>query len=405
MNFLLKTMTSLWLLGWLTFHAQAQISSKNPTVKGNNQFALELYKKLIQENPSNVFLSPYSISSALAMTYAGAKTTTAREMAKTLHFPANSLHQDIKNLTTNFKQLNQKGLQLSVANALWGEKTQKFSPQFLQLNRTYYQAKLENLNFKKHPEKSRLIINKWIENKTRKKIKNLIPRGLIDANTSLVLTNAICFKGNWQYTFRKRQTQKMDFLVGNQCFPGIKFMRMTRNFRYRENALLQAIEIPYQGNKMQMLVLLPKDKNGLKAIEKSLSVKNYQKLMDGMFSTKVALSLPKFKMTVKTRLKRSLKQMGMPGAFSNQADFSGMTRSSILKISELVHKAFVEVSEKGTEAAATAVVMTTKSRTSHRSSTPPKIFKADHPFIFIIKDVRTGSILFMGRMTNPTEAS
>ncbi|OJJ20308.1 hypothetical protein BKI52_17745 [marine bacterium AO1-C] len=402
MKSITKTFAVLLLITWLTVPLKAQNLANNITVKGNNRFAIELYKQLTQGKQSNLFVSPYSISSALAMTYAGAKQTTATEMAQVLHFAPDNLHKDYKTLSDHFKNLNTKGLELKIANALWGEKTQLFLPDYLSLNQKYYQSKLENLDFKKQPEQSRLIINKWVESKTNNKIKNLIPKELINHRTRLVLTNAIYFKGNWEYKFLKRNTKKMLFVANNQRFPGIKFMGMQRRFRYTENAQLQAIEIPYKDHKMSMMILLPKDKNGLNTLEKQLNLAMYQKLMAQMFYTKVKLSLPKFKMTVKTNLKKTLKQLGMRKAFSKQANFSGMTKHPILKISEVVHKAFVEVNEKGTEAAAaTAVIMGKESVTSTKRPILPKIFKADHPFMFIIKDNKTNSILFIGKLNKP----
>ena len=396
-----KIFVTLSLIIGATTTSQAQITANNATVKGNNQFAIELYKQLTQDKNTNFFVSPYSISSALAMTYAGAKGKTAEEMAKVLHFAPHQLNQDYKMLADHLKTLNRKGLELKVANALWGEKTQRFLPDYLSLNQKYYQSKLENLDFKKQPEQSRLIINKWVEGKTNKKIKNLIPKGLIDARTRLVLTNAIYFKGDWQYTFKKNQTKRMPFIAGKQRFPAIKFMGMQRSFRYTAGKDFQAIELPYKDNKMSMVVILPAHKNGLAALEKKFSATMYQQLIKQMFYTKVKLSLPRFKMTVATNLNKSLQDLGIKTAFGDGADFRGMTKRPVLQISDIVHKAFVEVNEKGTEAAAaTAVIMRAKTSSIERPK-PPKIFKADHPFMFIIKDNKTNSILFMGKLENP----
>ena len=398
--------STLLLIVWVTTASQAQLSPYNTTVQGNNQFALELYKKLTQGKNDNFFLSPYSVSSALAMTYAGARNTTATEMAQVLHFAPNQVNQDYKMLADHFKNINRKGLELNIANALWGEKTQRFLPDYLALNQKYYQSKLENLDFRKQPERSRLIINKWVEGKTNKKIKNLIPKGLIETNTRLVLTNAIYFKGNWMHAFQKKQTRRMPFIAGKKRFPGIQFMGMQRKFRYTENAQFQAIAIPYKDRKMSMVVLLPKDKNGLAALEKQLDAKAYQQLIHQMYYTKVKLSLPRFKMTTSSKLKAPLYQLGMKQAFEDQADFTGMVKAPILQISEVVHKAFVEVNEKGTEAAAaTAVIMKSKSASANHRPSIPKIFKADHPFLFIIKDNKTDSILFIGKLENPKTAS
>ncbi|OJJ20309.1 hypothetical protein BKI52_17750 [marine bacterium AO1-C] len=405
MKSLYKIFTTLLVITWFTALTQAQVSPNNATVKGNNQFAIELYKQLTKGQNTNFFASPYSISSALAMTYAGAQNTTATEMAKVLRFTPDNLHQDYKMLSDHFKSINRKGLELKIANALWGEKSYPFLPDYLSLNQKYYQAKIESLNFKQYPERSRLIINKWVENKTKNKIKNLIPKGLVDKKTRLVLTNAIYFKGDWEYEFLKRNTKKMAFIAGKQRFPAIKFMYMQRKFRYTENKQLQAIEIPYKGRKMSLLILLPKDKNGLARLEQKLNAKEYQDLIERMYRTKVQLTLPRFKMTINTRLSSTLKQLGMKQAFSNQANFSKMAKNAQLKISEIVHKAFVEVNEQGTEAAAATAVIIAPSGSAPGRTYPPKIFKADHPFMFIIKDNKTNSILFIGKLENPKQAS
>jgi serpin B len=384
----------------LLSNTQAQ---SNLTTQGNNQFAIALYKKLNDDPTKNIFMSPYSISSALAMTYAGAKGKTAQQMAQTLHLAPKTVHQDFQNLSKHFNKTNRKGLQISIANALWSEKSVRFLKAYLGLTQNFYQAKSTNLDFKRQPEKSRLIINQWVEDKTQDKIKNLLPKGIIDSQTRLVLTNAIYFKGQWQYKFKKSQTRKMDFIAENKTLKGIKFMRMQRRFKYAETKDLQIVELPYKDNKMSMVVLLPKDTKGINKLSASLTAKRYQDLMDRLYYTNVNLSLPKFKLTLDVKLKNVLKQMGMRQAFGNGADFSGMTGDKSLQISEVVHKAFVEVSEKGTEAAAaTAVIIRAKSSSAHRPR-PPKIFKADHPFMFVIKDNTTGSILFMGKLAQPTQ--
>lgn len=398
------TQTSLLILLWvISGYAQAQGLENSPTVKGNNAFALKLYQQLNDDPNKNIFMSPYSISSALAMTYAGAKGNTAQEMANTLQITPNKVHQDFQNLSKHFNQLNRKGLQLSIANALWSEKSVRFLKAYLGLTKDFYQAEAQNLDFKKQAEKSRLIINQWVEDKTQQKIKNLLPKGIINKQTRLVLTNAIYFKGQWQYKFKKSQTRKMDFIAGDKTLKGVKFMRMQRRFRYAETEDLQMIELPYKDNKMSMVVLLPKDIKGINKLSTSLTPKRYQDLMDRLYYTNVRLSLPKFKLTLNVKLKNVLKKMGMRQAFGNGADFSGMTGDKSLQISEVIHKAFVEVSEKGTEAAAaTAVIIKTKSSAA-RKPRPPKIFKADHPFMFVIKDNATGSILFMGKLNEPKQ--
>ncbi len=393
------------------FNLKAQVSPNNPTVQGNTQFALQLYKQLVKSNQqasSNIFVSPYSISSALAMTYAGAKGSTAHQMEKTLYLSKNTINQDYKHLNQHFHQLGSKDLQLSIANALWGEQTTQFLPSFLRLNEQYYQAKLDTLDFKQYPNASRIRINQWVATKTQDKIQELIPAGIINSRTRLVLTNAIYFKGKWDIKFDKRNSYLRNFIANGITYPQVKFMKTQNYIKYAENAFLQAIELPYAQNKMSMVILLPKNKNGLNGVETWLTAKNYQYIANSLFKTKVILHLPKFKMTQNVNLKQTLKAMGMHTPFSRQADFSKITDKEHLVISEVVHKAFIEVSEKGTEAAAaTAVVMGLPTAVSYNPKPPvrPKIFKADHPFIFMIKDNATGSIMFIGRFMNPKQAS
>lgn len=385
----------------LTSHlAQAQISGNNITVKGNNEFALELYKKLSQVKSNNLFISTYSISSALAMTYAGARGTTAEEMAQALHFTPKQLHKDFRLLTNHLENLNEASLKLKVANAIWVEKTLPLLPTFLNLNKNYYQTKVENLNFAKQPEKSRLIINQWVEDNTNKKIKNLIPKGLIDRSTSVVLTNAIYFKGQWLYPFKEKTTREMPFITSNGQAIETQFMTMQQKFRYFERPNIQVIEIPYTDDKMSMMIFLPR--NGLAMLEETISAQTIRALHNYMRvrpTTSVNLFLPRFKINTDTSLKKPLIDLGMKSAFEGGADFSGMTKSSALRISEVLHKTFVKLNEKGTEAAASTAVLMTRGGGLNAKKT----FKADHPFLFVIKDNQTGSILFIGRLVNPTK--
>lgn len=395
--------TVLLLIIFISCHTvNAQISQSNSTVQGNNQFAIDLYKKLSNDSQKNIFMSPYSISSALAMTYAGAQGITAQEMTKVLHFSKKAMNSDFQNLSNHFNNVSRKGLQLSIVNVLWCEKSIKFLNAYLGLTQNYYQTKVENLDFKKQYKKSRLIINQWVAGKTKNKVQNLILKGLINPDTRLVLTNAIYFNGHWRYKFKKNKTRKIDFTTSPQKSTKIDFMTMQRHFKYTENKNLQVIEIPYTDNKMSMVVMLPKDKNGLNKLNNLLTLDGYQKLIRQLRHTNIQLSLPRFKMTQDIKLKRVFKQMGMRQAFTKQADFSGMTGNKSLKIGNILHKAFVEVSEKGTEAAAaTSVIMMVK----ESISASVKVFKADHPFMFIIKDNTTESILFIGRFMKSAQAS
>jgi serpin B len=369
-------------------------------VEGNNAFALALYAKLRAENKGNVFFSPYSISTALAMTYAGAKEKTASEMAEVLHFtvpqeqvaPAFAalgakLHGDVK----------KDGYQLRIANRLWGQTGYHFLPAFLQVTRDDYGAELGQLDFVGNAEAARNTINSWVTEKTEQKIKDLIPRGVLGKNTTLVLTNAIYFKGDWLLKFEARATRDAPFLVTASEKVNVPMMRQTAMFAYGAVDNVQVLELPYVGRNLSMFVLLPKETDGLADLEKRLTAKSLKAWTSGLKMQTIEVFLPKFRMTLSFRLEKMLESMGMAMAFTGDADFSGMTGKRDLFISAVVHKAFVDVKERGTEAAAATGVMMA------RAAAPLKnpVFRADHPFLFLIRDNRTGSILFLGRVVNP----
>jgi len=376
-------------------------------VAGNTDFAFALYSRL-KDDPNvtapkgNLFFSPYSISTALAMTYGGARGETQKQMATTLHFtlPEQNLYPALGSLQ---KQLVQKdkscGYQLLLANALWGQKGEPFLKEFLDLTECYYEAGLSQLDFVNETEQSRLTINSWVEEKTNNKIKDLIPPGGVDKQTALVLTNAIYFKGEWKTKFSWWKTRKADFAVSAKDKVKVPMMYLKEDFKYYGDEKLQVLELPYKGDEISMVVVLPSETEGISEIENTLTAENLNVLLSNVRTTKVDVYFPKFKMTWGTfSLKNTLVALGMPEAFEpEEADFSGMNGRRILWISDVFHKAFIEVSEEGTEAAAaTGVVM---SKALHIEP----VFRADRPFVFIIRNNRSGNILFMGRVINPIE--
>jgi serpin B len=383
--------------------AQEESAAKKEVVKGNNQFAFDLYAKL-KEEKGNLFFSPYSISSALVMTYLGARGETATQMAKTLHFPTDQdkLHPFFGTITKELTASSQKGLQLTVANALWGQKGYKFLDAFTEQVRKFYGAGLQEVDFQKDLETARQTINKWIEEQTKDKIKEPIKPGILDPLTRLVLVNAIYFKGNWVQVFSKKFTHEADFTVTKKEKVRVLMMCVPKEdvekhkFRYTETETLQVLELPYAGNRVSMVVLLPKKVDGLAELEKSLSNENLQKLLSGLAPCKgleLEVYLPKFKITSRFRLDSALKDMGMTDAFSSdKADFSGMTGVEKLFIYAALHQALVDVNEEGTEAAAATTVF-------FRCLSSE--FRADHPFLFLIRDNVSESILFIGRVVKP----
>ena len=369
--------------------------------QGNTRFCFDLYRAL-QEREGNLFFSPFSISTALAMTYAGARGETEKEMAAVLHLPPEQarLHKDFSDLQKDLNDLQDKGkVQLNVANALWAQKGQPFLDSFLKLTNKYYGAGLKFVDYAGATEAARKAINDWVEEQTRKKIQELIKKGMLDPSTTLVLCNAIYFKGDWLSKFEKAATRDTEFFVTPDSAVQVPMMNQSMDAKYRKFDGFSALELPYLGKKLSMVALLPEAKDGLPALEQLLSgdqVMQWLAELDDSSPLKVEISLPRFKTTCEFELSEILSKMGMPHAFSD-ADFSGMTGQRDLFISKIVHKAYVDVNEEGTEAAAaTAVIM-------DKAAFFPLAFRADHPFIFLIRENKTGSILFLGRIVDPTK--
>ncbi|MBP7936434.1 MAG: serpin family protein [Phycisphaerae bacterium] len=371
-------------------------SDQQALAEGNNRFAFSLYAQL-RSGTGNLFFSPYSISTALEMTYAGARGETAAQMAKTLELKLepDRLHPAAHNLIEALNAGGRKGdYELSVANALWGQKGYGFLPDFLDLTQRNYGAGLREVDFSNARSALRTI-NTWVEKETRKKIKDLIKPDMITPNTVLVLTNAIYFRGSWSLPFNNKHTQRQPFTLVDNTKVDALIMHRTGMFNYMKGDGLQVLELPYVGGRLSMIILLPNQVAGLPALEKSLSTENLQQWLAKLREKEVSVALPRFKTTSEFRLNDVLKAMGMTDAFSGQADFSGMDGRKRLSISHAVHKAFVDVNEQGTEAAAaTGVIM--------KASAPP-FFRADHPFVFLIRDIPSNSVLFIGRVMNPKQ--
>jgi len=375
-------------------------NSFSEVVNGNNNFCFELYSNLSNENSDNLFFSPYSISTAIAITYEGAKEDTKDQIQKVFHFPVNDNIRRFGFLEI-YNQINksEKDYQLTTANALWAEQKYIFLESYFSIIKNYYGGEVTNLDFYNEAEKSRVIINSWVEEQTNNKIKNLISEGQINPLTTLVITNAIYFKGTWQYQFNIDDTREMDFRISPENTVKTQMMFLKNEdakFNYFETELLQILELPYDGEEISMFVILPK--GNLDSIDDEINIESFLELKSEMEKEEVLIYLPKFKLDTKYLLKEYLSDMGMTKAFTGEADFSGMTGFRDLFISLVIHQAFVEVNEEGTEAAAaTAVIM-------ERTSAAPrnKTFLADHPFIFIITEKQTGSILFMGRVVDPS---
>ena len=374
-------------------------------VDGDSAFAFELYQSL-KEKDGNLFYSPHSISLALAMTYAGARSETAQQMADTLHFtlPQERLHPAFNSLALELGKRGQgaqgkdgEGFRLNIVNAIWGQDGYNFQPAFLDVLAENYGAGLRIMDFIKETEKSRITINQWVSDQTEDRIKDLIPQGAINELTRLVLTNAVYFNAAWQHQFNKNQTEDGQFhlLDGKQVT--VPMMRQTESFGYIKGEGYQAIELPYDGNELSMVVLLP-EAGQFKAFEEDLQTQRVSDIINSLRGSRVDLTMPRFEFDSEFSLKDTLAKMGMPVAFTDSADFSGMTGKRELSISDVIHKPFVSVDETGTEAAAaTAVIVGVTSAPVE----PPVALTIDRPFIFLIRDIETGAVIFVGRVTNP----
>jgi serpin B len=381
---------------------------------GISEFAFNLYGQMIElpelkQSGGNLFFSPYSISTALAMTYCGARGDTASQMASVLRLPTvKSETIPLERIAAGYGTLQKSlqadpdtsGYQLNVANALWCQKDYSLWDSYTNLFTSSFGAGFNKLDFVGQTEASRKTINTWIKEQTNKKIKDLIPAGNIDATTRLVLTNAIYFKGDWATQFKKDDTESADFNVTPDKKVQVQMMYQKGTFDYGESDMIQVLQMPYKGDELAMMIVLPKPDFTFDEFEKKF-VENHFLTIASASRKKIEVEvfLPKFKITCGTlELKGILREMGMKDAFSDAADFSGMTGKRDLYISNVMHKAFVEVNEEGTEAAAaTAVGM----KLTSLPMSPP-VFRADRSFIFFILDTRTNCILFVGRVMNPT---
>ncbi len=381
---------------------QVDDADKTALVDGNTAFALDLYKR-IADTDGNLFYSPFSISEALAMAYAGADGQTATEMAQVMHYdlPQDRLHPAYDWLDLQLMDLGQtpvhqesEPFQLSVANSIWGQGGYHFEPDFLDTLAMNYGAGLRVLDFQRNPEASRKTINDRVANQTHDRITKLLPQGSVTDTTRMVLTNAIYFKASWLNAFEEDATAPGDFHRVDGSTVTADLMHQTSEFAYADMGSYKAVELPYDGGDVSMLVFLPDD---LAGFEQSFSPATIDDTVAALSSEYVQLTLPKFEFTVPLSLTQILKDMGMPHAFQD-ADFSGMTGTRDLAITDVVHKAFVSVDEQGTEAAAATGVVAG----STSVPPPPVPFTADKPFVFVIRANQTGSLLFVGRVVDPT---
>jgi serpin B len=394
--------------------APAQVES---LVAGNTGFALNLYTELAT-NSGNLFFSPYSISTCLAMTYAGARGETEAQMAQVLGFGTNqqqfaSLFGELQSELEAEQVTNV--LELNIANALWTQEGFPFLAAFLETATNQYQASVSQADFVTQAAAATQTINNWVAQETENKIQNILPAGLINPLTRLVLANAIYFLGVWTESFAETNTSTQPFYLSStnvveaplmyepapSAGHGILFNYMASDDFDGQGTGFQAIELPYASNQVSMVILLPAQADGLGQLEQQLSPAFLSNVLAQMAAQQVSIYLPRFTNESSFNLTTTLAAMGMPDAFTpDVADFSGMDGMTDLYLSFVLHKAWVQVSEAGTQAAAATVSGIT---TTIVGGFPPT-FRADHPFIFLIRDTQSGSILFLGRLANPTQS-
>lgn len=383
--------------------AQANIDS---LARDNTAFALNLYRE-IATSPGNLILSPYSISSALAMTYAGARGETERQMARALCF---SMSRDALNpafaaLQARLDAIPQSdGLTLSIANSLWPHAGSKLLDGYTELVKENYGVSITPVDYETAPEAARQAINRWTAERTQGRIQDLVPAGFLNPLTRLVLVNAVYFLGEWADPFDSTLTKTASFHVAPGESVSTPMMTEQEHLLYADFDSLQVLRLQYQGKSLSMLIMLPRAPYTLEHLETHISPSTLELWESALGRTDVRVFLPKFKMTHEFRLDKALTSLGMVDAFLPlKADFKGMaTDRAPLFISAVLHKAFVEVDEEGTEAAAATSVHVQTIGFEIDEGGPPPIFRANHPFLFLIQHNRSGSILFIGRVADPT---
>ncbi len=375
-------------------------ATDSPIPPAMNAFTANTYKRLAGGD-GNLILSPFNIATALSMLLSGARGQTAYEIQSVLHLHSDSAYDAaLGSLVSDLdKAGNTGGNELHTANGLWVQRGLDIQAAFQRTLAEDFHASLTPLDFITHPEAARSQINGWTEEHTKERIKNLLPPGSVDARTRLVLTSAIYFYGKWQNPFVTSRTQPAPFTSQTGAIMQTGFMNQTLHSGYTETDAAQILELPYAGTGIAFDVLLPKAPAGLPDLEKSLTVEKLTGWFGALANRNVQVSLPKFRVEAEFSLSTTLSAMGMPTAFTHQADFSGIEPKRTLEVAGVFHKAFVDVSEQGTEAAA-ATGITMRPMAARRPE-QAVVFRADHPFIFLIRDTRTGIILFVGRLMEP----
>jgi serpin B len=390
-------------MGCMPSPAPPSDAQANLFAHSTNAFAFDLWAR-VREQSGNQVVAPASIAMALAMTFGGARGETAAQMKRVLHVSdAAALHEAAGHVLGTWNDPSRESYTLAVASRLFGERTFTLEPSFLELTREHYRAPLEALELAGAPEDARAHINGWVARHTRNRIRDVIPAGAIGADTRLVLTNAVYLAARWLTPFHPLSAE-VDFFAGGTRRVWVPTMRRVVPARYADVERVQVLDLPYAGNELAMTIVLPRERNGLRSVESQLDASRLATWVGALESRHVDTTLPKFRVAPEPslRLRETLAAMGMPHAFSREeADLTGIANPPCpddrLWLSEVFHKAFVQVDEDGTESAAASGGISRAGMPAE----PPVTFRANHPFLFLIRDVRSGAILFLGRLTNP----
>lgn len=373
---------------------------RSPVIGGNNQFAIDLFRAL-RGRPGNLSVAPASLSTALAMAYEGANGETAAEMARVLHLPADreAMRQQYCALLSRLNgDGGERPYRLVAANSLWGQQGDRFLPEYTSCLAKVYGAELHPVDFRRAAEKARLAINGWVAGKTNDLIPELLSARDVNPATSLILVNTVYFKAAWLHPFVKSLTAPGDFHRADGTKIRVPMMRQTRRFAHAQGDGYAMLEMPYQGGDLALDVVLPNEGMPLDKVESGLSLNGLQQTIDRLGERDVSVELPKFKVTAAAELSETLKGLGMRSAFDAGADFSGIDGAHDLFVSKVVHQVVVNLDEEGTEAAAGSAVIVTRALTVKAR---PISFRVDRPFLYVIRDLKSGAILFLGRVADP----
>lgn len=386
-----------YLLLFLLLTTNFNLLFSQQIIESNNKFSFDIYKELKNSNENFIF-SPASITSAMAMTYAGSKNNTLTEISNTFYFNNNlsEFHKDFYNLS-QFSIKKSNNIQFYNANSIWIQKDMELKSEYLKINKQYYSTSAILTDFKNNHELSRKNINNWVEKNTQNKITNLLKPSSIDNSTRLVLVNALYFKGAWKKQFKKDNNSIEVFQIGKSDFVDRTFMKTEINSWYYQDKYTEIIDIPYSDKKYSLMIILPKSYKKLKKVEKKFNYDYYLNYTQNKKKKRIKLTIPKFNIETDFDLNKTLEKMGIKDAFNSSADFTGITESEKLYISNVVHKATIIVNEEGTEAAAATAVIMRKTSMLIESVE----FKANRPFIYILRNNENNCIYFMGKILDP----